>query len=358
MNREAFKLERCSWDITDRCMLSCSHCCAKRKEVGEELSTDEAMDIIEQLSDMNVKTVCLTGGEPLLREDWALLAKTMFQKGIEVSMITNGWLIDENTAEKIRESKIHRVGVSLDGTEEIHDKIRCKGSYVRGKQACINLQKCGLETSVITTVMSQNIENLPNLRTELMKIGIPAWQLQIGIPVGNMAANKNLMIQPSQVDQLIDFSYETAQYNRIRVFPADCIGYYTKKETYVRKQALQSESLPVWRGCIGGRKMAHITSEGCILGVSMAVFNGDSEDKKLRSLRVRPLREIWEDDRVFRGFRDFDSSRLEGVCGKCQYREMCRGGCTMLRSSVGGRLYAENEYCAYSCALKRTKKLF
>lgn len=345
MQQSVYQLERCSWDITDRCPLNCAHCCAKKDAVGPELTHSEALSLAQQLVALRVRYVSLTGGEPLVREDWPDIVAALAGGGVYVSLTTSGWTLDETAAIQMRRSGLQLAALSVDGPRDIHDQIRRPGSYDRFVRALECLQSVDMPVTVITTVLSRNLDRLPQLRDELVGLGVDAWQLQLGVPVGNLKQRPEAVLDPRQMGRLIDFCYETAQSYPIRVFPADGIGYYTQKDALVRKHAMRSAALPVWRGCIGGKRLAHITSDGNILGISMAVWNGD---RGLESnIRQRSLEEIWNDDRVFADFRGCDCAKLEGFCQTCQYRDLCKGGCTMVRLSLGGGQYAENPYCAY-----------
>lgn len=55
---------------------------------------------------------------------------------------------------------------------------------------------------------------------------------------------------------------------------------------------------------------------------------------------------------MFRDMRLLDPGKLEGFCGTCQYRELCKGGCTIVRLVLGGGMYAQNAYCAYYPAMQ------
>ena len=206
---EKYRLERCSWDITDRCPLNCRHCCAKEEDHGRELSTEEALGIAEQLTRMKVQYVSLTGGEPLVRPDWPLLVSALKRGGVNVSLTTSGWTVDQETVKKMVECGIDQVAVSIDGDEAAHDHIRCQGSFGQCRRVLALMKESGIPTIVITTVLAGNFDSLPRLREELVEMGVEKWQIQLGIPVGNLGKEKGEAILPEQVPALIGFCYET-----------------------------------------------------------------------------------------------------------------------------------------------------
>ena len=94
-----------SWNITLRCPLKCSHCYvdAGDTEVAGVLSTQEAFSVIDQIRATGTPVVVLSGGEPLLREDVYDIARYGTEQGLRMVMGTSGYLIDHDTAVKLRE---------------------------------------------------------------------------------------------------------------------------------------------------------------------------------------------------------------------------------------------------------------
>src|SRR5512136_3000028 len=98
---------RCFWEITEACNLRCIHCevDAGRRAL-DELSTEEALRVAGELADAQCESVCLTGGEPLLREDWPLLTRRLCDLGLRVTVITNGVLVDRPVIRRMLEAGV------------------------------------------------------------------------------------------------------------------------------------------------------------------------------------------------------------------------------------------------------------
>lgn len=121
------------WEVTMGCNMRCKHCgssCAQ--PLADELTTGEALDIIDQLPAVGLRWITLSGGEPLTRHDLSSLISRLAEKEIAVNIITNGWLLADK-ARSLCESGVSTVAVSLDGPREIHDMIRMAGSYERSE---------------------------------------------------------------------------------------------------------------------------------------------------------------------------------------------------------------------------------
>ena len=79
------------WDVTYGCNLKCKHCYASAgMPIQNELDTAESLDLIDELAEMDVPSLAFSGGEPLVRPDILELTKAAHDRGIYVSLATNG----------------------------------------------------------------------------------------------------------------------------------------------------------------------------------------------------------------------------------------------------------------------------
>ena len=104
MSTNGFKFypETVVWEITFACNMRCLHCgTSAGKQRPEELSTDEALSLIDELTELGCKNVTLSGGEPLLRKDWKVLAQRLKDNGLISYLITNGYAMNEKYADDI-----------------------------------------------------------------------------------------------------------------------------------------------------------------------------------------------------------------------------------------------------------------
>lgn len=339
-----YQLKWCSWELTRRCNMNCSICLCggSSGDPKKELSTEEAFSLCGQLAEMKVERVVLTGGEPLVREDWDQIAAKLHSSGIGVQMVTNGYFISPEVTRRMKGAGIDRVIISIDGTREAHDAERAEGSYDKCVQALGLLREAGIDTFVETTVTAMNFENLPALMHELRQAGVTQWGLQLGLPYGNLAQHPQDVLPPEKIGALIDFCYEASLDGTMDIYPGENIGYYTCKESIVRSKALHTNQIPVFSGCPAGISTLNIAYEGTILGISMCVSRFIAGN-----IRKRPLREIWEDDDAFAWRRKIRREDLKGACHDCRYAERCMGGCSAVRYATTKDICGENLYCAY-----------
>lgn len=344
----------CVWEVTMGCNMRCGHCgssCAGPLE--GELTTEEALDLCDQIAGLGLKWVTLSGGEPLTRPDIAELVKRLSGQGVSVNIITNGWLLDMAMAEDLKNSGIATVAISIDGTREIHDDIRKKEAFAHAEQSFCNLRKLGIRTGAVTTITNRNIQILGELKEELIRMGVKTWQVQLGLPMGNLKEKPDWLLAPERVSDIIDFCYETAKEGRIKIYPADCLGYYTKKEMEIKRISYETDMVSLWDGCNAGIRGFGILHDGRILGCTSI---RDEKFIEKESVRERSLKDIWENGQCFEWRRSFKKEELDGDCKTCVYGSKCLGGCPNTRLTMNGSIHSENQYCAYNLKLKEIKE--
>lgn len=345
----------CVWEVTMGCNMRCGHCGSSCAEpLSDELNTTEALDLCDQIAQLGLRWITLSGGEPLTRKDIPQLVQRLHEQGVSVNIITNGWLLEAEMIEKLKESGIATVAISIDGTEKIHDKIRRVGAYEHARQAFSLLRKQGIKTGAVTTITKQNIDILPELKKELIKMGVETWQVQLGLPMGNLKERPEWLLDPEQVNDIINFCHDTAREGKIGIFPADCIGYYTKKELEIKKISYKTEYVSIWDGCNAGVRGFGILQNGDILGCTSI----RSEKYIEGSIRERSLREIWEDENTFLWRRGMTKEKLSGDCKTCVYGSKCLGGCPNTRLTMSGDIYSENLYCSYNLERKKQNERY
>lgn len=345
----------CVWEVTMGCNMRCGHCGSScQQPLPDELTTDEALDLCDQIAALGLKWVTLSGGEPLTRKDIALLVKRLNENGVVVNIITNGWLIREEMAKALRQGGIATVAVSIDGTREIHNKIRREGAFEQAESAFGLLRQAGIKTGAVTTITNQNIEILGEIKEELIRMGVETWQVQLGLPMGNLKERPDWLLPPERVSDIIEFCYQTAKEGRIKIFPADCIGYYTKKEMEIKQISYGTPAVALWDGCNAGIRGFGILHNGDILGCTSI------RDRKYieGNIRERSLKEIWTDTNSFQWRRQMKKEMLAGDCKTCGYGSKCLGGCPNTRLTMNGDIYSENQYCAYHLRRKRLRREF
>lgn len=162
------KLKEVIISITNRCNLKCKMCDIPWEKT-EEIDASRWKKVIKDASLIGIETVVFSGGEPLLREDIFELISFTKNNGMNACLTSNGFLINEETAYKLSQSGVDVVNISIDGTREIHDRLRGKGAFDKAIYALDNLKKYKIETTIATMISRYNYECLPYV-VELAKI--------------------------------------------------------------------------------------------------------------------------------------------------------------------------------------------
>ncbi len=325
------------WEITFKCNMNCIHCGSDCSSVEKpyQLTTAECFQIIRDLADLGCKSIVLSGGEPLLRKDYSAIAAEIKRHGMEVSFISNGDMVNEESIKVLRAIQPAAFGISLDAGESyLHDYIRGKkGSFDKVIRAFNLLKENGIQASVVSTIHKLNFDQLPKIRDILMKNGVRLWQIQYGDHIGRMT--KETMITEAQFWEIGQFILETRQkYKKYFdvVSGADVFGYNGQTGEQIQGY---------WTGCFAGMQCLGLGSDGSVRG---CLSLQKDEFLEPYTTRERSLKEIWNDPESFKYNRQFDCSTLTGYCQKCVYAALCKAGCVRSASIDGGR---NNPYCLY-----------
>jgi len=334
------------WEITMACNMRCRHCgSACTVAQPGELTTAEALTLCDELADMGLKMVTLSGGEPLLRHDWPDIARRFTDRGVVVMMISNGWFFNSQVIEKARDSGVESIGISLDGPEKTHDSIRQKGAFARVMRALEQMSKENFTSSVVTTVMKYNLFQLPEMKAILEETGVSRWQFQLGVPMGHLAKNRSQVIDPGQIQMVLDFIQTVLEEKKIVPFPADNIGYCTSQIMEIF-DAVHGPGR-YWRGCQAGKGAIGILHDGSIVGCTSLRDTSYIEG----NVRKTPLREIWNRPGAFAWNRDLTREDLAGFCRTCRFGRWCLGGCSTLKRFTYGDM-SQTDYCLFRQAFK------
>ena len=136
------------WTSTRRCNLHCAHCYTDSfdREYPDELTTDEALAMVDDLAAFGSPVLLISGGEPLRRPDLPAVAAHAVSRGMRVVISTNGTLMTQERADEFAQIGVSYVGISIDGRPETHDRFRgMKGAFeasMRGSDAC---QQAGIK---------------------------------------------------------------------------------------------------------------------------------------------------------------------------------------------------------------------
>jgi len=331
-----------TWRCTRACNYSCLYCSfASNPSIPDEISTEGGMHIVDQIYDFGASWFGISGGEPLLRKDIFEVIGYARKIGLNVSLITNGFYVEDKTFDNLVRNEVH-TAISIDGTEETNDAMRGKGAYAKGISAMQKLSKERLLDCLVTTLTTVNYKDVGHVVDLAVDYGARMAVFHNYIPVGRAKEHLDLAPSPEQYELAWNEVYDLMQ--KYKGKPD--INVYCPFFARVAKQRGMLdfedwfENVFLGRCFFAGRYMS-ITENG---DIRQCGFN---EGYRLGNIQDKTLREIWSElptSELCIKLRD--RSNLKGKCGVCEYREIC-GGCRTRSEIYTGDLFESDPACAY-----------
>jgi radical SAM protein with 4Fe4S-binding SPASM domain len=386
------------WELTKGCNLRCVHCRASATELSSpsDLSTQAARDIIDQIAAVSSPILVLSGGEPLFRRDIFQLAQYGTNQGLRVALATNGTLVTTEVAQKIVDSGIKRVAISLDGADAAtHDKFRgIPGAFDAAIAGFRNLKALGMSVQINTTIARHNAQQLPDVLELARSLGADALHTFLLVPVGcgvDIAAEQ--MVPPEEYERMLNWFYDRSLEGGIEM-KATCAPHYFRvvrqrrvsehpsaaaaEAVYASHDVPQSSAESASRhigatemtmpGSTGielkphgvGKAVGHHGShpsdmnamtKGCLAGTAVCFISHQGEvypcgylPALAGDLKHRSFADIWQNSFVFNQLRD--TNNLQGKCGCCEFRNVCMG-CRARAFAATGNYLDEEPFCVY-----------
>lgn len=328
------------WNLTRRCNLKCRHCYAVAADhhFPGELTSSEAIGVLDDLAAYGIPALILSGGEPLYRVDTLDLAKRSKAHGLYTALSTNGTPIKGAVADQIASIGFDYVGISLDGIGKMNDWFRGQdGAYNEALEGVRECKRRGVKVGLRFTMTRDNCDQLPDLLDLARDEGVEKFYLSHLVYAGR--GNKHRCddtqweVTRAALDLLIDRAFDAAQSGEAFEIvtgnnDADAVYFLRWAEERFPAERVTNlrQHLEVWGGNSSGRGVANIDTQG--------VVHPDTywSDYSLDSVRNRPFSTIWEDlsDPVLAGLRNRPRP-LKGRCGACAYKAVC-GGNTRIRA--------------------------
>jgi radical SAM protein with 4Fe4S-binding SPASM domain len=307
------------WDCSRRCNLHCAHCGASKETYAVELSTDQIQRVIDELAAMKVRMFAVTGGEPLLREDLLDVLAHARTRGLKTGIATNGFLLDQSAADRIRDAGVYSIQISLDGTEPTHNRIRGNpNSYKNAVQAIEHLLRRRVPLlSVATTVTPHNLGELDAMRGLLSALGVGMWRLTVVMPIGR-AETAGLSLDAAQMGSLFSFVGKHRR-GAPRIYLGENLTHLGEWETRLRRS-------PVI--CPVGFLACCIGVDGHVRGCPE---QPDTAGNREGSVLEQSFSEIWR--RGFGRYRRREILELDSECSGCGWKNDCFGGCWVMREA-------------------------
>jgi len=345
------RLHLVAWEITRSCNLFCAHCrgSASPESYSDELSTDECFRLVDQILEVGNPIIILTGGEPLVRRDVLQVAKYAVNKGLRVVMGTNGTLITEEMACKLKEVPISRLGISLDfPVAELQDEFRGQaGAFDAVMAGIANARKEGIEIQINSTITKLNVNYLEELLALVLKMGAVAFHPFMLVPTGRGKGLESVELPPEKYEETLNWIYDKQMELGDRMFfkPTD-VPHYLRVVKQRQKQDRRNDSKVAH-----GQHPADVITRGCLAGVGFCFISYQGKvkgcgylDVEAGDIRKESFGQVWDNSPLFAKLRDL--SNLKGKCGACEYKRIC-GGCRARAYEATGDYLEAEPYCIY-----------
>lgn len=311
----------------------CDHCYRDAgARLADELTTNEAKKLITEIKSAGFKIMIFSGGESVMRPDIYELGSYATKVGLRAVLGTNGTLITEEVAKKLKEAGFMAAGVSLDSLDpQKNDTFRkLENAHDLAVQGMLHLKKAGLPFQIHTTVMDWNVDELEDITDFAIEIGAVGHHVFFLVPTGRGA-------------NIEEEALRKAEYEKT-------IARLMQKQTEVKIE-IKPTCAPQFMRIAGQKNIPVRFSRGCLAGITYCIISpkGDVQpcaylDIPVGNVKEKPFDEIWQDSKLFRELR---TMKYGGKCGDCNFIDTC-GGCRARAYYYNnGDYMAEDNWCLY-----------
>ncbi len=324
------------YQVTRACNLRCFHCfSSSAKAIKNELTLKEAEKMVVELKEYGAKFMTLTGGEPLLRKKFVLdFTEFSNSLGMYTRLFTNGYLLTEDIAYKLKENGIREVQVSIDGLKEVHDGFRgVSGSFDRCILAINHLKSADVRTIIRTTIIPQNSRQMPDVIDLALELKVDGFRARPFVGVGRGLENREYILSPQEHE--IAMKYLTYIRRKISL-PIQLLqpSFPFLFDSKVKPKILYQN----YRGyrCTCGKQLCAITPDGFVK--PCGYFS-----KNLGNIKDESFKKIWYENNFVCDLREL--KKLNEFCMKCEYLAICGGGCRASAFENSGSLDSIDLLC-------------
>jgi len=341
------------WNMTKKCNLICTHCYSKSDATpGEkELDFEQGKILIDDLAEFGCPVILFSGGEPTMRTDLPELAEYAVAKGIRAVISTNGTLINDSMASRLKKIGLSYVGISMDGIGETHDKFRgVPGAFESAIEGIRSCKRAGLKVGLRYTITSKNKKDVPDIFQLLEKENIPRVCFYHLVYSGRgeemMASDLSHEETRKMVDMILDKT-------------ADLFNRGMKKEVltvdnhadgpYIYLRML-SEDNPNAENVLKLLQMNGGNSSG--YGIGCVSWDGTVypdqfwRNHPLGNVTEKPFSQIWNDlsNDFIKSLKE-KKKHVKGRCVKCRFLDLCGGNFRARGEAVTGDVWGVDPAC-------------
>lgn len=329
--------------ITRKCNLNCIYCFANAKYTDNhninnrcnEMHLDRINSLIDQMAELEIRKIILTGGEPTLRLDLSKIIHRLSNSGIEVILATNAYSMNNKLAQELKDSGLIRVQAKLDAANpKTQDKLSgVGGSYENLIKGIKTLKKYSFKISIVSVATSWNIKEIPEVVKMCADLGVDEFNPRIYAPGiwalhGRGGAYLNLSSDSILwLHQRIEELKE--EYKGImKVSSIDISMFCKKKENEVTT-------------CTGLIDTCTILENGLI--VPCELLSDFSKEFIIGDASKETLIDVWNSEKAA-NWTLHEYPEVEEPCSLCDEFGRCKGGCPWMSLVAYGKRSVD-PYC-------------
>ncbi|MBM3118115.1 MAG: radical SAM protein [Chloroflexi bacterium] len=341
------------WNCTTKCNLRCVHCysSASNQDPVGTLNTKEAKSFIRDLADFGVPVILFSGGEPLLRNDIFELADFAGKEGLMTVLSSNGTLITQEVAKRIRDVGFAEVGISLDGIGDKNDQFRGeKGAYQAALQGIRNCTALELRISLRLTITRSTYTEIPAIFDLVEREEIERLCFYHLVYAGRGSQLRTDDLVHSQTRKVVDLICDRTTDLYQRGLPKEVLtvdnhadGVYLYLKLKRQDPTRAQKALALLRANGGNNSGIRIGAVDASGDVHADQF---WQHYSFGNVRQRKFGDIWLDtsDPLMHGLKD-RKKLLKGRCARCRYLDLCNGNLRVRAETVFGDVWAEDPAC-------------
>ena len=340
------------WNVTARCNLRCTHCYAATDCTPDELSTREALAVIDDLAAFGCPVLLFSGGEPFTRPDIQTLARHAVQQGLRVVFSTNGTLIDARLAAEIKEIGVSYAGISIDGTEEVHDRFRgCQGAFQRSLAGIRHCREAGVKVGLRVTMTRDNVGEIPAIFDLLETERIPRICLYHLVYCGRGAEIAGHDLAPDVRRATLDLIIDRTMRLHERGFPVEVLTVDNHSDGPYLYLRMVREGNPLAENVMSLLRMNGGNSTGhglaCISWDGTVYPDQFWRNKPVGNVRDKMFSEIWgspEPGSLLALLRE-KKKHVTGRCASCRFLDVCGGNFRARAEAATGDVWGLDPAC-------------
>ncbi len=339
------------WEVSRSCPIGCAACRHSSLPPGSpgDLTTEQAVALIDSLAATYRPRLHLTGPEPLHRPDIFELAEYAIKKELSVVLCTNAVAYDVKVARQVVGARIRDIEISLDGASgRIHDSFRDNsGGFVQAIKGLDLVRLSGIKFGLSATLTGRNVEELPKLLNLSRKLGAQMLTLFFNVPTGRGRALAGDLVDTETYERWLNWIFEQQFLHR---FPVRVVCSPQFERIYRQRASELPEDLdPMRQGQehLLGRYGCLAAKDFCFIGNDGTVYPCPYLLEPAGNVLEEDFAKIWQKGTPFGVLRD--TGGLGGKCGPCKFADMC-SGCRALARAASDDFMAEDPVCEYQPA--------